>query len=265
MAKKKTKKIKLKELCDYPYIGYAENVLTDEECNHIIDQAKSNLTRSKVDGPIEKVSSTRTSSQAWLSYADDTIADICSRIAEIIDIPSTHAEQMQVVYYRVGEKYDSHHDAYDVSTVEGQRATKGWGQRVKTALLYLNDVEEGGETEFPMVDIKVKPKRGALVVFDNIDLEQKNIPLHGSMHAALPVQKGFKWACNLWFHEREAKYQGMANPDIDNIYLSDEEIIRTLDTIAMATKDQYGEHSRRMQFISKRFQALLSAQGVPFK
>lgn len=261
----KTKKIKLKELCDYPYIGYAEGVLSDEECNHIINSAKDKLVRSKVDGPTELVSDTRTSSQAWLGYDDDTVVELCERVANIIDMPSTHAEQMQVVYYKKGEKYDRHHDAYETFTVEGKRATKGWGQRVKTALLYLNDVEAGGETEFPIVDVVVKPKRGSMVVFDNIDPEHRTVPLHSSLHAALPVEKGFKWACNLWFHEREAKFQGRDIETEAQLYMSDEEIIRMLDTLALATKDQHGEHSRRMQYISRRFQTLLSAQGVQFK
>jgi prolyl 4-hydroxylase len=261
----KTKKIKLKELCDYPYIGYADGVLSDDDCNHIINSAKDKLVRSKVDGPTEIVSETRTSSQAWLGYDDGIIADICTRVATIIGVPSTHAEQMQVVYYKKGEKYDRHHDAYDISTVEGKRATRGWGQRTKTALLYLNDVEAGGETEFPMVDVVVKPKRGSMVVFDNIDHEHRTVPLHSSLHAALPVEKGFKWACNLWFHENDAKFQGRDVSTESQLYMSDEEIIRMLDTLASATKDQYGEHSRRMQYISQRFQSLLSAQGVPFK
>ncbi len=37
--------------------------------------------------------------------------------------------------------------------------------RVLALLYYLNDVEEGGETEFHYQDIKAKPKKGTLVVF----------------------------------------------------------------------------------------------------
>ena len=33
------------------------------------------------------------------------------------------------------------------------------GQRLWTALCYLNDVEEGGETRFTKLNIAVKPKK----------------------------------------------------------------------------------------------------------
>jgi hypothetical protein len=37
--------------------------------------------------------------------------------------------------------------------------------RIITYLWYLNDVEEGGETDFPDINIKVKPETGKLVLF----------------------------------------------------------------------------------------------------
>ena len=37
-----------------------------------------------------------------------------------------------------------------------------------TALVYLNDVEEGGETKFPILNIEVKPRVGRMLVFHNV-------------------------------------------------------------------------------------------------
>lgn len=37
--------------------------------------------------------------------------------------------------------------------------------RVFSMIVYLNDVEEGGETGFLYSDLKIKPKKGALVIF----------------------------------------------------------------------------------------------------
>ena len=39
------------------------------------------------------------------------------------------------------------------------------GLRLATLLFYLNDVESGGETWFPLQDLKVAPKRGRAVMF----------------------------------------------------------------------------------------------------
>ena len=75
------------------------------------------------------------------------------------------------------------------------------GARLKTALCYLNDVEEGGETKMTKLNTTIKPKKGGMLVFQNtisLDNHDKH-PL--SEHAALPVIKGEKYAVNLWFRE----------------------------------------------------------------
>ena len=41
------------------------------------------------------------------------------------------------------------------------------GQRMVTALAYLNDVEDGGATDFPDIGVSVKPNKGD-VVFSTI-------------------------------------------------------------------------------------------------
>jgi hypothetical protein len=54
-------------------------------------------------------------------------------------------------------RYVYHHDfAIDLANKKN---------RVITYLWYLNDVEEGGETDFPDINIKVKPETGKLVLF----------------------------------------------------------------------------------------------------
>lgn len=257
----------MKTLCEYPEITLYEGFITDEECVHIIEMSKDTLVRSSVDGDAGGVTnSTRTSSQTWLQHDHSPlIKDMCERIADAVGMPLDNAEPIQTVYYRMGQEYQGHHDAYDINTPMGQRATKGWGQRVKTALLYLNDVEAGGETEFPNLDIIIKPKRGDMVVFQNIDLEAPDVPLYNSLHAALPVERGFKWACNLWFHEHSSKLQGQEVPVPGTIEMTDEECIRMLETIATATKQTYGEHSRKIEYIARRFQELLTQDESIFK
>ena len=69
-----------------------------------------------------------------------------------------------------------------------------------TFFLYLSDVEEGGETAFPLLDIAVKPKKGKALLWpsvkdhDLLENEQK------SLHEAKPVIKGTKYAANSWIH-----------------------------------------------------------------
>ena len=255
----KAKKKKLQVLNEYPYIALIEDFLDHDECMHIINASKGKLVRSTVDGPVEQIDMSRTSSQAWLNYEeDDLVKEIGERVSHLVEIPLSHAEPVQVVYYKKGEQYVAHHDAYDIDSIEGKRATKGWGQRYRTALLYLNDVEDGGETHFPQLDITVKPKKGSMVIFQNVDPEDDSVPLYTSLHAALPVISGFKWACNIWFHKRDRKYQGQDYQDTQAVTaLTDEECVRMLETISLSTKDHHPEHSAKMGYIADRFQQLI--------
>lgn len=81
-----------------------------------------------------------------------------------------------------------------------RRNMKYGGQRLLTALVYLNDVEEGGGTNFPKKNIVVKPTIGSMLVFNNCigNTNQKDM---NSLHGGMPVIKGEKWAFNLWFRE----------------------------------------------------------------
>jgi prolyl 4-hydroxylase len=111
---------------------------------------------------------------------------------------STIAEPLQLVHYFPGQEYTSHHDfGYDRMSSVHQPS------RSINVLLYLNDVEEGGETSFPRWfnaettgGLDVKPEKGKAVLFYMLLPDGNSDDL--SQHAALPVIKGEKWMSNLW-------------------------------------------------------------------
>ena len=74
------------------------------------------------------------------------------------------------------------------------------GQRLLTALVYLNTPEEGGSTAFPRMKTEVKAENGKLLVFENVYKNTVN-KHHLSEHAGMPVIKGEKYIFNLWFRE----------------------------------------------------------------
>ena len=51
------------------------------------------------------------------------------------------------------------------------------GQRIGTLIMYLNDVEEGGETIFPEIGFSVAPRRGHAVYFGYCDSHGQVDPL----------------------------------------------------------------------------------------
>ena len=64
-------------------------------------------------------------------------------------------------------------------------------KRFLVYILYLTDVEEGGETYFPRQNIKVKPKEGRLVMFP---------PFWSLPHSGLKPIKGTKYVIMSYLH-----------------------------------------------------------------
>lgn len=186
-----------------PVIAYYNQVASPEECQELIDLAKENLKPSNVIGPTElKLSESRKSDNTWLDHHQSkTVIQVTERIASIVGRPLHYAEMLQVARYQVGGKFDAHFDAYFPSTEPGKAYLFEGGQRILTALLYLNTVKEGGETCFPELSLEVSPNQGNLLVFENT-IKETNEAHPLSIHAARPVKEGEKWIATLWFREK---------------------------------------------------------------
>jgi prolyl 4-hydroxylase len=183
-----------------------KNFLSDEECSYIIEKAKPLVTKSKVIG--EKGlyvddQSFRTSSNTFLKDDDEVIRKISDRISKKIMIDKENFEDLQVVHYEGGEQYKPHWDAC-VGEGKCDDFLKKGGDRYATFILYLNDDFESGETEFPNLNIKVKPEKGKAVLFFNLE-DDNETKKEDSLHAGLPPTKGEKWMCNKWI--RVGKFQ----------------------------------------------------------
>ena len=198
-------------LSNDPYLYCIDNFLTDKECDFIIKQSKDNLKKAKVsllnevgDGDYQG----RTNSSYWIKHDKyPELLKITKKIADHLNCDYCLFESFQVIHYGVNEHYDYHYDAYDKNETEKyKKYCDERGNRLRTVLVYLNDVEEGGGTGFDSLseydrEVVVEPKMGKMVVFNNVNddgsLNKK------SRHAGLPVIKGEKWAFNLWLRERE--------------------------------------------------------------
>ena len=216
-----------------PKVLTVNKFITKEECEHIIDLAKPNLTDSVVsDSKGGHVSVGRTSKTAWVNhFEDDITTSVANKIAKFVDIPIENAEKFQVVYYGETNEYKPHYDSWDHNGSEKTlRCIKYGGPRMVTALLYLNDVEEGGATQFTKLNIDISPEIGKLLVFENTckDSIDKH-PL--SEHAGMPVIKGEKYICNLWFRQyNKSRLYSEFNPSYYENIKSTENIMKVNDT-----------------------------------
>ena len=72
-----------------------------------------------------------------------------------------------------------------------------------TLLCYLSDVDEGGETTFPALNLTVAPKAGRALLWANTLDATPLLKDNRTRHAALPVRAGVKYAANLWYYQRD--------------------------------------------------------------
>lgn len=199
-----------------PEVYTISNFLTNEECRHFINVSKDKLQRAMVSDSSKGIFSPgRTGSNCWINHNhDNIIKQISNKIAKEVGIPIENAEAFQVVYYDVNQEYRQHFDSFDHNYSEKTlRCLQYGGQRMATALCYLNDVEEGGGTRLTKADVEIKAEKCKLLVFWNV-LRNTNIKHPLSEHAGMPVIKGEKYAFNLWFREcpRTMLYREF-NPD----------------------------------------------------
>ena len=77
------------------------------------------------------------------------------------------------------------------------------GPRILTAYMYLNDVEKGGGTNFPELNVTVMPRRGRLLLWPSVLNDHPDEEDSITMHQALPVEAGEKYGANGWLHLRD--------------------------------------------------------------
>ena len=178
-----------------PLVVVVDDFVTPGECKHIINQARSKMKRGRVTLDEEVAySEGRTGSTAWIGHdATPVIRGLVGRVSELVNIPSHHAESLQIVHYAQTQEYKAHHDAWKVGTDRHKNRTENGGQRLVTALMYLNEVEAGGGTGFPKLDLEVEPVPGRMVIFHNTtgmvhDVHKKS--LHGGLPGLTTARSG---------------------------------------------------------------------------
>jgi hypothetical protein len=158
------------------------------------------LTADSRTGEVRK-DDYRSSMTATLGPVDQDlfIVAVNRRLAAIADVPFVQGEFLSVLRYAPGQEYRPHFDWLG----PGPDFDRG-GQRIRTALLYLNDDYAGGETHFLQPKLSVKGAPGDVLVFHNVLLDGAGDM--ASRHAGLPVLAGVKWLASKWFRERAYEF-----------------------------------------------------------
>lgn len=93
----------------------------------------------------------------FLKQIDDYLARYNERLGLLLPVPARpRIEDIRIKRYRAGgeERFEPHFDSMDDKA-----------NRYLVFLWYLNDVADGGETEFVNLGVKVAPRAGRLLMF----------------------------------------------------------------------------------------------------
>ena len=193
------RKINIVTKFEEPLIVVLDKVLSNQECDQLIEFSKDKLKRSKISSSGEgEVNEIRTSSSMFFQESENDILEkLEKRISDIMCIPIEHAEGIQILKYTPGQEYKAHFDFFNSAS----KAAKN--NRISTLVIYLNDVEEGGETYFPKLNLSISPKKGSAVYFEYFYNNEVLNEL--TLHGGAPVIKGEKWVATQWMRKQKIR------------------------------------------------------------
>ncbi|MCO5567445.1 hypothetical protein L7F22_021136 [Adiantum nelumboides] len=195
------------------------NFASKEKCEAIIKLARSRLAPSSLalrkGETVENTKDTRTSSGTFLTSKQDKTGSLRwveQKMARATMVPASHGEAFNVLRYEIGQKYNSHYDFFNPAEYGPQKS-----QRMASFLLYLSDVEDGGETMFPFegfrnmngkydykqcIGLRVKPRQGDALLF--YSMYPNGTFDKTSLHGSCPVIKGEKWVATKWIRDHDS-------------------------------------------------------------
>ena len=192
---------KPKVLSQSPWVVTLEDFLSPEECSHFIEfGAIEGYVRStdvgtrKFDGTYDgAMSNGRTSENSWCSHEcleNPMTKQVTNRIANLTGVPEQNSEHLQLLKYQETQSYNVHHDFIPF------HVERAHGVRILTLFLYLNDVEAGGGTNFPHLNLTVMPKKGKALLWTNVLNKNPSARDSRTDHQALSVEQGTKYGAN---------------------------------------------------------------------
>jgi prolyl 4-hydroxylase len=144
----------------------------------------------------------RTSKTHFFDMNNHTVSSVNKQICNYMHIENERSEDVQGHVYNINDQFKRHSDSFvltDPSQWEENRGPSE-GQRTWSIIIYLSDVEEGGETIFFEIPYTVKPLKGRAIMWYNLNTDGSEN--NNTAHAGLPVLSGSKYILTKWFRTR---------------------------------------------------------------
>jgi len=153
------------------FIKVYEDVLTPDECNFLIQTFEDSDNKYAgavfTENGLEMHPESKHVTQAKVEYDSEADLLLSANVGKVLQEYAGNYEYYPAPTaftdsgYHI-KKYEPHTDFYNWHTDNCSLETS---LRVIAMLFYLNDVEEGGQTEFDDLNIAVQPKQGRVLLF----------------------------------------------------------------------------------------------------
>jgi prolyl 4-hydroxylase len=183
-----------------PFIAVCDSGLSDEILNKLseLPVVEDSLLTFSDDKEVRMSKTLYFGNTNVLTWLTETIIDqLSSQLNEIYTIDDSEA--IQITKYPTNGYFVSHCDFINQDP-NGHKVDR---DRIATAILYINDNFEGGRTVFPLLDIKVTPKKGQILYYS---YNPQNTPLEVNLkteHAGELVTQGEKIIAVQLFLEKQ--------------------------------------------------------------
>lgn len=148
------------------------------------------------------VANFRTSETCDLDWHIPVVGEVDHKIADLLGLSLATSEPLQGQRYAPGQEFKLHTDTFEPGGYDFLVHTADSGQRTWTAMIYLNEPEDGGATRFKTIGKTVQPETGKLLAWNNLLPDGRPNP--ATLHAGMKVRRGTKYVLTKWFRERPA-------------------------------------------------------------
>ncbi|KAH8239073.1 hypothetical protein KR032_000459, partial [Drosophila birchii] len=160
--------IKVEELSEEIYLNIFPDFISQREIDILKSAARTNLQR--IDDLSWNCSCTIAD---LLGSSNNIVHNINRRIMDVTGMEMDKNNMLRVINYGLAGNYNPD------DTKESENNRKG------NALIFLSNAEQGGETVFDSLELKVRPIKGAMLLWAN--------PKGSVFHHQCPLLKGNMW------------------------------------------------------------------------
>jgi prolyl 4-hydroxylase len=175
--------------------------LDEATCAALIERIDAKRRPSEIADDIG-IENFRTSETCDLDWHDPVVGEVDRKIADLLGLALEASEPIQGQRYAPGQEFKPHTDTFEPGGYDFLLHTADRGQRTWTAMIYLNQPEDGGATRFKTIGKTVQPETGKLLAWNNLLPDGRPNP--ATLHQGMKVRRGAKYIVTKWFRERPA-------------------------------------------------------------